>query len=318
MEYGQIGGPMEMKDLNSYEMNERFYGGNAGAKVGIWYESENWIIKYPQSAKALAKAQLSYTTSPLSEHLGSMVYGIIGIPVHETFLGVRDGRVVVACKDFLKPGENLIEFKQIKNAYLPSDGRDGTSGSGNGTMLSDVLDAVKNAPVLSRMPEALDRFWDMFVVDFLIGNNDRNNTNWGLINDIKEKKRLSPVFDNGNAFYGKRNDETLNKRMESEESLRTDALSVFTNAYLDDEGHHIHPHRVMLEHSFKGLDEALVRLYPRVDLGRIESVIDAVPARFMGLEVLSDVRRSFYQKMVAIKAREVLEPAYREAVAGVS
>jgi hypothetical protein len=38
----------------------------------------------------------------------------------------------------------------------------------------------------------------------------------------------------------------------------------------------------------------------------------------MGLEVLSDVRRSFYQKMIAIKIREVLEPAYREAAAGVS
>ncbi|MDR1184582.1 MAG: hypothetical protein LBK67_07275 [Coriobacteriales bacterium] len=166
------------------------------------------------------------------------------------------------------------------------------------------------------MPEAMDRFWDMFVVDFLIGNNDRNNTNWGLINDREEIKRLSPVFDNGNAFYAKRSDETLSKRMEGEESLRTDAFSVFTNAYLDDEGHHIHPHRVMREHSFKALDEALVRLYPRIDLGRIESVIDEVPANFLGLEVLSDVRRSFYQKMVAIKIKEVLEPAYQEALVG--
>jgi hypothetical protein len=34
------------------------------------------------------------------------------------------------------------------------------------------------------------------------------------------------------------------------------------------------------------------------------------------LEVLSDVRRSFYQRMTALKTREVLEPAYREALAG--
>jgi len=38
--------------------------------------------------------------TPLSEFLGSHIYAILGYPVHETLLGYRKGKIVVACKDF--------------------------------------------------------------------------------------------------------------------------------------------------------------------------------------------------------------------------
>lgn len=46
------------------------------------------------------KVEISYTTSPLSEYIGSYIYESIGIPVHVTKLGIKDGKVVVAYKDF--------------------------------------------------------------------------------------------------------------------------------------------------------------------------------------------------------------------------
>lgn len=55
----------------------------------------------------------SYTASPLSEYIGSQIYQSLGIPVHETMLGIRDNKLVVACKDF-DPLHRLVEYGQIK------------------------------------------------------------------------------------------------------------------------------------------------------------------------------------------------------------
>lgn len=48
---------------------------------------------------------MSYTNSCISEHLGSYIFEIIGIPVQETILGTYNvngkEKVVVACKDFI-------------------------------------------------------------------------------------------------------------------------------------------------------------------------------------------------------------------------
>ena len=36
---------------------------------------------------------LSYMTAPLSEYIGSHIYEILGIDVHQTILGIRNGKL---------------------------------------------------------------------------------------------------------------------------------------------------------------------------------------------------------------------------------
>ena len=39
-------------------------------------------------------------------------------------------------------------------------------------------------------------FWDMFIVDALIGNWDRHNGNWGFLYDtVQDEMKLAPVYD---------------------------------------------------------------------------------------------------------------------------
>ena len=79
------------------------YGGHAWNKLGVIINNENWFLKFPQSIRNFTrKVEISYTTSPISEYIGSHIYEIIGIPVHKTMLGIKDKKVVVACKDFKK------------------------------------------------------------------------------------------------------------------------------------------------------------------------------------------------------------------------
>jgi hypothetical protein len=66
-----------------------YYGGDAGAKEAIIYNNAVWMIKYPKTTRDLINPQVSYTTSPLSEYIGSMIFKMIGLPVHEVVLGTR-------------------------------------------------------------------------------------------------------------------------------------------------------------------------------------------------------------------------------------
>ena len=108
---------VEIADLRDCAPSGLFYGGRAGQKEGILIEGEPWIAKYPRTTRDLAGKHLpSYTSSPVSEYLGSHIYELLGIPVHETMLGYRAGKIVCACRDFTFPNARLFEFKEIKNA----------------------------------------------------------------------------------------------------------------------------------------------------------------------------------------------------------
>ena len=119
-----------------------YYGGDAGAKYAIIYDGEVWMIKYPKTTRDMANPQISYTTSPLSEYIGSKVYECLRIDVHETLLGTRRSKIVVACRDFVSGAGPtpalLIPFHDLKNSFMASN-FDAYSGTGSETSLDEVL-----------------------------------------------------------------------------------------------------------------------------------------------------------------------------------
>ena len=161
-----------------------FYGGDAGAKEAVIYDNGVWMIKYPKTTRDLINPQISYTTSPLSEYLGSKIYELLGFPTHEVLLGTRKGKIVVACKDFIASEKiknlSLIHFHYLKNTFMSSD-LESYSGTGSETLLDEVLATINGEETLTSLKGVTERFWDMFVIDAFIGNNDRNNGNWGVV-----------------------------------------------------------------------------------------------------------------------------------------
>lgn len=151
----------EIADLRDCAPSGLFYGGRAGQKEGILIEGEPWIAKYPRTMRDLAGKHLpSYTSSPVSEYLGSHIYGLLGIPVHETMLGYRAGKIVCACRDFTFPNARLFEFKEIKNALSDDDaGFSSAPSDGEVVLLGDVLAAIKCFAAAVDM-EAIDTLID--------------------------------------------------------------------------------------------------------------------------------------------------------------
>ena len=111
---------MHIFDFSSCLLSDRnsTYGGNSGGKEGVLIKGEPWIIKYPKKGGRLNNVEdLLYSTTQVSEYIGSHIYEILGYPVHKTLLGIKNKQVVVACKDFCGKDTRLIEFRQLKNTY---------------------------------------------------------------------------------------------------------------------------------------------------------------------------------------------------------
>ena len=154
------------------------YNGANGKKIAVSYNGETWILKFPLNVRERPNEQ-SYSNSCISEHLGSTIYRLWGIPAQKTLLGIYVNgkiKVVCACKDFTRPGLRLYDFCSIKNTVIDSE------TGGTGTELCDVLSTIEMQTFIDPTI-VLERFWQMFVVDALLGNFDRHNGNWGFLVD---------------------------------------------------------------------------------------------------------------------------------------
>lgn len=280
-------------DLEGFDraLHGGYYAGNAGKKYGIVVGGQRWLVKFPASAKGMENATMSYTASPVSEHIGSRIYATLGIPVHETHLGKREGKIVVACRDFRARDVEFVEFKNVKNSVISDAG-------GESTSLRDVLDAIAESELLSSTEGVLERFWRMFVVDAFIRNGDRNNTNWAVFVHDSGKTELAPVYDNGNAFFNKRDAAKMQAASQDASRLRQDAIDTNVSRYLDEDGRPINPFEFLAATDDADALEALDWFCETVDMDKVHDVLDGIPEKAYGLDVLPDEARTMYSKML--------------------
>ena len=293
------------------------YGGHGGSKKGVIIDNERWFLKYPKSTKSMDVQNLSYSTTPLSEYLGSHIYESVGLETHKTKLGLANGKIVVACKDFLNNNETIIDYNMIKNEYdekiektiehlLSSSSINSTNG------LEKTLLIMKENTYFKTIPELKERFWDMFVIDAFINNNYRNEGNWGLIlNKETNKLRLAPIFDNGASFYNKSNDDKLSSIFKDDfkfkQSVYDSSISIYT---LDEKK--INPLKFIESMDNIECNKAILRIVPKINLNKISNIFNELPEEYNGLPILSKIQKKYYLKSLEYKYNNVLIPIYNK------
>lgn len=310
----------DIADLRGCAESNRFYGGRAGRKVGILIDGEPWIAKFPRTTRDLKGRHLpSYTSSPVSEHIGSRIYASLGIPAHETMLGYYQGRIVCACKDFCHPDKNLYEFRELKNS-TPDDsaGFSGTPSDGEAIFLSDVLASIEIVGVLGSTPGVLERFWDMFVVDAFIKNPDRNNGNWGLLKDRAGGFGLAPVYDCGSCLFSKRSASFARERLGDPGMVEQDAFGTNVSCYRlasddDPQGRAIRPFDYMSRSDNPDLAAAVLRFAENADMEKIEAVVDSVPEEAFGTVIMDEGVRESHKVLLRKRYEEGILPAVEHA-----
>ena len=310
---------MRIHHLDRYLPGERnsTYGGNSGDKEGIVIDGKNWIVKYPKRGSQLKGVEsLSYSQTPESEYIGSHIYEILGYSVHKTVLGIRNGHIVVACKDFCGDKDSLIEFRQLKNTYNKTLNEKlstsmSSTGSDHFSLLDELMIHFQYNPALQGIEGLEERFWNCVIVDGLINNNDRNNGNWGILRGPNED-RLAPVYDNGASFSPNVPEQKIIRRLNDEDILQQSACSGITSYSLDGEGNALFRDIIALDIS--GLNKAIRKNVPliRNKFSEICRLIDGIPETFEGFAVLSKERKTVYKKELAIRFEKILVPRYEQ------
>ncbi|MDO5564027.1 MAG: CtkA family protein [Eubacteriales bacterium] len=308
---------MELINFDNCKCSHIDYGGNAGRKEGIIYNGENYLLKYAGNLRdnEMKNISLYYSNSPLCECIGSYIYEQLGIPVHKTFLGIRTiynkTEIVVACKDFCdrSKAEYISPFHNLKVTFKPEfTDSNGEHTNGGGCDLQEVLLTIKNHHELKLLQnEVLERFWDMFVIDSLIGNGDRNNENWGLIKSFSSKDiRLAPVYDNGNCLTNKWSDDKMKSVLRDKESLKTEAYDgrrcIFTL-----HNKQINPYHYILNCNDQDCNKAIKKLVPKIINLDLKRILSEFP-------IISEIQKKFFQVIMEERIKSVLQLALEKIV----
>lgn len=299
---------MNLIDCNDLRVEEyRMYGGATGPKFGVWYNGKLYMLKMQQNVRqrGFKNVEISYANDPISEYIGSHVYELCGIPVHETLLGEYKGKMCVLCRDYSYPGR-VIEFREWRNRIIDEEVIQHYSGMSS--KISDIMQVIDKIDAFNKS-EVKQRFWDMFVVDALIGNTDRNNGNWGFqVNG--DNLELYPVYDCGGCLNNKKSDEQMRDLLMSGD-YRKFAYD-FTTSIMDDSGHRINPlHYIRdsrstevglalnkLPTSFDGISKMVESLKDVISFSRISWYNTIMSAR---LSLLAEYKDSFYGGSVTDK-----------------
>ena len=275
--------------------------GSNGNKRAIQLEDgQIYMLKFPPISKNNEK--ISYSNSCISEYISCQIIKSMGIEVQDTILGkaMVEGKekIVVACKDFTQNGEKLYEFAMIKNGCI------GSSNNGYGTELKTVLSAIEEQNIYNS--EELKRyFWDLFIIDSLLGNFDRHNGNWGfLIKEETQEIKLAPIYDCGSCLYPQLDDETI--RTYLQEEIELDArVYVFPNSSLKENGQKINYYKYISSLRNQDCNQALKRIYKKINLNEINQIIDETP-------YISETRKEFYKIMIQKRYENIIKYSYEK------
>lgn len=251
------------------------YGGKSRPKYGVIIDGERWMVKFPKSPK-----------SSLSEYIGSQIYASLGIPVHETTLGFRNGQIAVICKDF-DLNHELIDFGKIKNSLAELEDiliTGSKPNSSHGEFLHNALTAIDHSELLKRMPGIKEHFWDMFVVDGFIHNNNRSNDNWGIMVRRDDSLDIAPVYGNSDSFTGN------------------------TSYFLSEDGWHIHPFEYSQSMQNPDCTAALIRFSERLDMNHVRSIIEEIPEKAFHLTVITPEQKGRYIQILENTIEQNLNP----------
>ena len=284
-----------MIDFTNAVQKNKTYAGANGGKISVLYNGEQYMLKFPPFPTI--NKEMSYTNSCISEYIGCKVFESVGIPVQETVIGTYTSKgkekIVVACKDFTSQGITLQDFASLKNRIIDSE------RNGYGTELADILSTIDEQTAMDS--ETLKtRFWDMFIVDALIGNWDRHNGNWGfLYNNATDEVTLAPVFDCGSSLYPQADEDLMKKILSDKNELNHRIFDIPLSA-INYNGKKINYFKFLSEGKFPDCNKALKRIASRIDMKKIYEIIDNTPT-------VTELQKEFYKTMLTARKERIID-----------
>ena len=286
-------------DVSNAPLSQKEYGGASDGKYSITYNNKQWMVKFPKYAKDGSLSEFSH----LSEHYGCKIISQCGIKAQETMLAQYEGKQCVLCQDFVSIGETLVEFDATGQ---------GSTYEGEIPVpysYDQILHLLYVNKRLVNTNEALEFFWNLFIMDAFLGNFDRHGNNWGLIKSADgEKYRIAPVYDCGSTLYPRINEEDCEKVLSDKSELY---VRVFEYPYppMMEGSRKLYYHEVIKSGKYDGCASALIRMLEKINLKSVIATISNSP-------YYSELRKHALSVLLIIRYLCLLEEGdFDEAVA---
>ena len=289
-----------MIDFTNCPLRKKAYSGANGNKISIVYQDEIYMLKFPSIAAK--NKNLSYSNSCISEYIGCKIYKNLGIPVQEVLLGTyqtkKGTKIVVACKDFAIDGKILQDFAALKNQIIDS------GHNGYGTELEDILNTFDSQTVIDKNVLS-QRFWDMFIVDSLLGNFDRHNGNWGFLYDPQmDEITLAPVYDCGSSLFPQA-DETVINSVLTETGALHHRIYNYPPSAIRENDKRINYFQFISSCKNEECNAALKRIVPSIDMEKIHAIIEETP-------FITQKQKAFYYLILETRKKLILDFSYKK------
>ena len=280
-----------MTDYSKYSPSNRFYTG-AEKKIGIMIKDKPYFVKFRKNSHE------GYRFSHVSEYLGSHIFSILGVTVQETDLGMYDSKEIVLIRDFLEKDEVFVPFNGVGDSSLDEDKEKYQYE------YDDIIEMLQSNIKLTNVIETIDCFWDMYIIDALLGNFDRHGSNWGFIKK-NNTYRIAPVFDNGSCLFpllntDKKIDEILSSETEMDKRIFT-----FPTSQIKINGKKSSYFEIINSLSFQECNEALIRIVEGFKMDKIEKLIE-------NTAFISERRKEFYKTIIQQRFDKILLASYQK------
>ncbi len=263
-----------IEEFNNYKGSEK--------KKTLVYNDKKYLVKFPDPIREKNK-NISYINNAFSEYIGSNIFKICGFKTQNTVLGkyIYNGKekIVCACEDFTHEENILYEFENLALSTNPDKKIE--------TELRDIMDVIEESKMIDS-EKTKEIFWNMFIIDGLIGNTDRLNGNWGFIlNKRNGKIDFSPIYDCGSCLNPMLEDEELKEMNETE--LKKLAINCYS--CIKEDGKKINYMTYIKQMKNPECNNAIKRVFPNIDIIQINKFIDQT-------EKISDTRKQFYKNIL--------------------
>lgn len=279
-------------------------------KRGIIYDGKKYMLKMADRINSEKKMNLnsSYSNSIFSEKISCDILKGLGFEVQNTLLGYlerenKENQPVVACENFVPDGWNIISFKAIEAALL--DDKPGKIPKLKGIYKIYTTDNSYFTKAQGKIE--LEKFWDQFILDAFLGNFDRHANNWSYLikKDNSEIKR-APIYDCGSCLYPQIADNALEEIIKNKDEIDMRIYKFPNAALLDDDGKKINYFDYISSLKNKDCTNALKRVFPKIDLKVVNSIID-------NQEGVLDIRKQFYKVILAERYDKILKISYEKS-----
>ncbi|WP_415669413.1 HipA domain-containing protein, partial [Streptobacillus felis] len=268
----------------------RAYGGANGNKIGIIYNNENYMLKFPP--KPTINKAISYTNSCISEHISCKILNEIGMNAQKTLLGEYGNKIVVACKDFTEYNKRFFDFASLKNTIIESE------QEGYGTELNDILETIENQKIINK-DNLKEFFWDMFIIDAFLGNFDRHNGNWGFLIDEDKNISIAPIYDCGSCLFPQNDDKQMEESLKDLQKME-DRLYSYPQSVIKINNIKINYYNFLTTTDNQDCLKSLNKISKKIDLIKIGKLIDET-------EYISDTHKKFIKTILHERKTKILD-----------